>query len=257
MVPAITIVQVVLIGSRAKGAARQDSDLDLVAVVEPPPLDPPWGNDRIAVAKRYLQHRSPLPAVWTDLSVRTIDQMADAGDVFGTVEWMVGRDGVIIHSLAPSRAPRMPRAREEIIAETTAGWLSDSVHKIHAALKRPSARPANSDYARSYEWRAIQHAVLAAFVLHQVPISTKDDPWPDVLRRLCGLLPSQAARIVAGSTARAPTTQDAIEVVRTMMAVLSEVRRVRCLLRPAIRALDVAERSQHGLRGVQFRDATV
>lgn len=81
--------RVVLFGSRARGAANQRSDVDLLVVM-------PDGTDRrkAAVEMHLLLGDLPFPK---DIVVTTPDEIARRGQIVGTVLRSALREGKVVH----------------------------------------------------------------------------------------------------------------------------------------------------------------
>ena len=81
--------QIVLFGSRARGDARKDSDVDLLVVM-------PNGTDQheAEVAMYMALRDAPLPK---DIIVATPDDVKDPRALAGTVLQAALRDGIVLH----------------------------------------------------------------------------------------------------------------------------------------------------------------
>jgi uncharacterized protein len=81
--------RVILFGSRARGDARPDSDVDLLEVM-------PAVDDRraLAIAIRRALAGSALPK---DVIVTTPQEIADRGDLVGTTLQAALREGVVVY----------------------------------------------------------------------------------------------------------------------------------------------------------------
>ena len=79
--------RIILFGSRARGEARPDSDVDLLVVM-------PDGTDetRATIAMHALLHAMPLPK---DIVVTTPDEIARRGHIVGTVLRAALREGTV------------------------------------------------------------------------------------------------------------------------------------------------------------------
>lgn len=81
--------QVILFGSRARGDARPDSDVDLLVVM------PVEGSTREkAIEIRVALHDIPVPK---DVAVATPESFAWRKNVVGTVEWPAAHEGKVLH----------------------------------------------------------------------------------------------------------------------------------------------------------------
>ena len=81
--------RIVLFGSRARGDARPDSDVDLLVVMSD-------GTDetRATIAIHALLHTMPLPK---DVVVSTPSAIAHRGHIKGNVLYEGLREGVVLH----------------------------------------------------------------------------------------------------------------------------------------------------------------
>lgn len=194
--------RVVMIGSRARGTPRPDSDLDLVVIVEIPPGERPWANPEIAAERRRLQGEVGRPPLPTDLWVRTTDRFEECRSVVGGVESLVESEGVDLFSRPMDRAPIVRRPPEQVRIANTCGWLEDGVAALtraRTAGSRPGLRLGTApvaDEALFFAEKAVRCAINALFVKHQVLVS-KQDSLEVVLARLRGLEPPLASLLEA------------------------------------------------------------
>ena len=81
--------RIVLFGSRARGGARPDSDVDLLIVM-------PDGTDqtRATIAMHALLHAMPLPK---DIVVSTPSAISHRGHIRGNVLYEGLHEGVVLH----------------------------------------------------------------------------------------------------------------------------------------------------------------
>ena len=81
--------QVILFGSRARGDARPDSDVDLLVVM------PVEGSTREkAIEIRVALHDIPVPK---DITVVTPEAFHWRRNVVGTLEWPAAHEGRVLH----------------------------------------------------------------------------------------------------------------------------------------------------------------
>lgn len=191
--------RVTMVGSRALGIARAGSDLDLVVLVEPPAARPHWTSGDVLGEKQRLQQAVGPPPVPTDLWLRTTDQFAEARDVFGTVEWMIGSEGVDLYASARERPPVVRRTPDQVRRQSVRAWLMDAAIQLDRAL-RLSTTPGkgrNGAFTEHdpahYAWRSAQRVIVALFVYHQVPVSTRREELGSVFSRLDLIEPAVAA----------------------------------------------------------------
>lgn len=82
--------QIILFGSRARGDARPDSDVDLLVVM------PVEGSTRDkAIDIRVALHDIPVPK---DIAVVTPDSFRRRQNVVGTLEWPAAHEGRVLHA---------------------------------------------------------------------------------------------------------------------------------------------------------------
>ena len=172
--------RVVMIGSRARGDPREDSDFDLVVVVETLLHEGVWGAKEFQSERARIQREFGSPRVPTDLWVRTIDRYEEARRVIGGVEHLIDFEGVEVYRDSLTRSPVVRYAPNEVRRQHTYGWvrhaadtLSKAVHlhntRALAHTRRPQARSENLA-AHSATLRAIN----ALLVWHRI-FGTKRD----------------------------------------------------------------------------------
>lgn len=214
--------RVVMIGSRALGTARKESDLDLVVLEEIPTAAPRWGLREVGIERARLQKAVGVPPIRTDLWVRTMDQYQEGRSVIGGIEHLVDVEGVTVFSRAPSRAPVIRRSPEQVRRDNVIAWIRNALGALDAAVKMESTRAVAAAFPPSIGGSepartAVERALNALLVLHQVRAS-KHMGVEGMLTSLASVDPSAAARITAltGTTAMD---------VRTAHRVLDTVRR--------------------------------
>jgi predicted nucleotidyltransferase len=131
--------RVVLVGSRALGTARADSDLDVVVLVETAESVRPWGTPECAAERDRLQREVGAPPLPTDLWVRTTDQYQEARGVFGSVEAMVDTEGIDLYAEPFQRAPRVRRTPAQVRREYTVGWVTHALRALEEAYARQAS----------------------------------------------------------------------------------------------------------------------
>jgi predicted nucleotidyltransferase len=183
--------RVIMIGSRALGTPRPDSDLDLVVLVEPLPGTPPWRSADSAAARRRLQEElGPMP-VPTEIWVRTTDRYEEARDVVGGVEWLADREGVEVYACALQRPPRLRLSPDQIRRQNVSAWVEHACLALDAAAAGATRAVLgrSEDTAQTGANAVVERALNAVLVAHQVYASKREgaqgmldklsplDPW--------------------------------------------------------------------------------
>jgi predicted nucleotidyltransferase len=209
--------RVVMIGSRAHGGARPDSDLDLVVLVELPAGSEPWNGDHFARAGRELQALLGTQPVKPDVRVRTIDRFAEAKEVPGGVEWLAAHEGVVVYDAPVTLPPTVRASRDDVRRELVSAW----VHHAIAALERfgQFAPPSgDSELAR----RAMERLVAAVLVnSRRVPRFDRDlDSYLRQIPRNAGGIAASLAPAIdeLGTDPRGAAIRAAHEVVTYLSA---------------------------------------
>lgn len=131
------VQMVVMVGSRAEGRARPESDLDLVVVVELPPGSRPWNGDDFVRAGLALQGALGAVRIPVDVRVRTTDRFAEAKEVPGGVEWVAAHEGIVLFERPVKRPPLVRTSKENVARELVSAW----VHHALAALEALEGPP--------------------------------------------------------------------------------------------------------------------
>lgn len=124
--------RVLMIGSRAQGCSRPDSDLDLVVVVELPPDAPPWNGSDFVQAGAQLTAALGRVDVPVDIRVRTTDRFAEARDVPGGVEWVAAREGLSLFEQPLQRPPVIRTPKPEVARQLTSSWIHHALATIES-----------------------------------------------------------------------------------------------------------------------------
>ena len=144
--------KIVMIGSRAEGRARPDSDLDLVVVVELPPNVNPWRGDDFARSGIELQSALGPRPVRVDIRVRTTDRYAEARDVPGGIEWVAAHTGVTVFETPQARTSVVRTPPVNVRRELVSSWMHHTVSALEAfdntSVPRPSGAVANTAIER-------------------------------------------------------------------------------------------------------------
>lgn len=157
------IRRVVLIGSRARGDARPDSDIDLAVIVEPDGM--PWGPRDVAAERLRLQRvldQQHAPPPRAEIFVTTADQFVAGRTIFGGVDWQIETEGVPLYTEAFRRQPVARRTPAQVRNGYAATWVQHALRALEAAYREPDA-------ARV----ALERALVALLVIHGAPASKR------------------------------------------------------------------------------------
>jgi hypothetical protein len=192
-----------MIGSRALGIARPDSDLDLVVLVELPAGARPWGPPERIAERNRIQKAVGVPPISTDLSVRTTDDYHEARGVVGGVEHLVDVEGVEVYMRPLNRRPTIRRTPHQMRRVHAGTWLTHAVDVLVEATAPPAIGPLRADarYSRATSIEsaiaaASERAVTALLVTHQLH-SAKRDGVRAMLAQLHGVDSQTAGEILA------------------------------------------------------------
>jgi predicted nucleotidyltransferase len=152
------VQMVVMVGSRAQGRARAESDLDLVVVVELPPGSRPWNGDDFIRAGRGLEAALGSSAVPLDLRVRTTDRFAEASDVPGGVEWLAAHEGIVLFERAVESPPRIRTSKADVARELVSAWVHHALSALET-FNAPARIPAGLAHA-------VVERLIAAILTH-------------------------------------------------------------------------------------------
>ncbi|MFL5385823.1 MAG: nucleotidyltransferase domain-containing protein [Longimicrobiaceae bacterium] len=218
-----------MIGSRARGSARPDSDLDLVVLLEIPADAAPWGPAEVIAERKRLQQSVPRPPILTDLWVRTTDRYAEARGVIGGIERLVDVEGVDVFSEPLTRAPIVRRTPDQVRREHVSAWIEHALWALEgtaamesATVARPVApgQPRTADEASRI---CAERAVNALLVFHQVE-ARKGDGLTGMIERLSKCDPGCAAHLGKLFPDEESPTTAARRLVSEVMRRLSEDR---------------------------------
>jgi hypothetical protein len=233
------VQRVVLIGSRARGTARPDSDLDLVVLVELPSDASPWGPADVIAERKRIQHRIPAPPVSADLWVRTTDRYAEARGVIGGVERLVDTEGVEVYSRPQQRAPVVRRTLDQVRRELVSTWVEHTLAALEGTLAMESNRaprppvPGQPKSAQDAAHVCAERAANALLVLHQTGAG-KGAELPPLVARLGEADRRRVAGwLSAGSQSKETPSRQARRVVGEMLRRLQEDRGMRAYLGPS------------------------
>jgi predicted nucleotidyltransferase len=215
--------RVVLIGSRARGTARVDSDMDLVVLVEPPEEHPAWGPAEVIAERARIFRQVGLMPHPTELWVRTTDRYEEARSVIGGVERLVDEEGVDLYSRQVDRLPTTRCTPDEVRKQHVSAWMEHALTAFEGTLEMRTApassgrdphEPRTADEAARI---CAARAVNALLVFHQLAgskaaglsgmlalLTTRDRVTAARLQRsIAGeRRPVQLARLVVGTVLR-------------------------------------------------------
>lgn len=231
------ICRIVLVGSRAHGTARPNSDLDLVVLVEPPVGAKPWGTAECRAERDRIARQLSPPGVKVELWVRTTDQYEEARRIECSFEWRVEPEGVEIYRQTIQRRAAATRPVEIVRREHVFAWISHAVRALDAALDAERKEVIGSEAASQFSPLASQfparaaaiRAVTALLVLHRIHAS-KQDGLDAMLQRLALPDPHAAARIRSHLTHEALSAPTAHRIVQEVVYELSRDERWRRVL---------------------------
>jgi len=242
--------RVVMIGSRAGGYARADSDLDLVAIVELPTTARPWNGSDADAERDRIQAALGLPPISTDLTVRSAEQFEEARSIIGGVERLVETEGIDVYLEPFERPARARRSREDVRAALVRAWVEAASNSItsgvrdmrsgssgDASVKKTTlailpgvsesegvlrfvVRPTigKRDPA-SYLSRAIRQAITVLEVLYQVE-AAKHDTVKSVLAKLDAFCPSVTRDLRRTIEAQGASLRGAQSILQLVLSVL-------------------------------------
>lgn len=88
---AYDVQKIIVFGSRARGDYREDSDIDIFVVAPGA-----YGTDRSEIAVKIGSSLYGIP-ISKDLFVEDAQTFDNAAEIFGSPEYMIEREGVIIY----------------------------------------------------------------------------------------------------------------------------------------------------------------
>lgn len=229
------IRRVVLYGSHASGRSGPGSDVDIAVFVEPPP-GVVWGSRDLRAERERLR---PLcnaaaaaalgPRVRVDLSVRTLDQDAEARDVVGGVEHWAATTGVVLYARAPDRLPVVRRPPSQVVRDHTRMWVAYAVRTLqYAEAARARVRGRDSADVRTAVILAVRRACLAVCAYRQVADNgaggwptPKRAPLSATVARMASAAPALAAELTSMLTVTSPSPEVGRRVIARVIAYLS------------------------------------
>jgi HEPN domain-containing protein/predicted nucleotidyltransferase len=122
----ISLELILLFGSRATGGAREDSDYDLMIVLRD-------GSD-LERGRRDAYDALHAIGAQVDVLVRSVSDYQRRQTDPGFLDWLVSREGVLLHSsgAVPQRSPGPARVREES-REGLRAWIERAAEDFRAA----------------------------------------------------------------------------------------------------------------------------
>jgi hypothetical protein len=216
------IRRVVLIGSRARGAAQPASDLDLVVLVELPHGSRAWGPAESLAERDRIQRAVGVPPITTDLSVRTTDHYHEARQVVGGVEHLVDLEGVEVYSHPLSNPPTIRRMPAQVRWEHAGTWITHSTAVLEVATSvRGDCGDAYAARLTSAAHASAMRAITALLVTHQL-FSSKRDGIRAMLAQLGCVDAKSAQELRAILELADPPFQKAQAVLRLVVQRLGE-----------------------------------
>jgi predicted nucleotidyltransferase len=235
--------RVVMIGSRARGCPRPDSDLDLVVLVEIPREAAPWGPAEVIAERKRIQRQLPPPSVLTDLWVRTTDRYEEARGVIGGVERLVDVEGVDVFSEALTRPPLVRRTPDQVRREHVSAWIEHALWALEgtaameAAAVPPRAAPGHPRTVGEASRVCAERAVNALLVFHQIEAG-KGNGFAGMIARLATCDRACASRMENLFSSSDKPTAAARRVVSEVIRRLAQDRVMLPYLAPSRARLD-------------------
>lgn len=220
--------RVVMIGSRALGRARPNSDLDLLVLVELPAGAAPWGSAECIAERERIVRQLPRCPLKVELWVRTMEQYAECRRVECSLDWRVEAEGVEVYQRPVERGSIARRPDWMVRRENAFGWIAHAVRALDAAVALANSAAFQSSDTQLTVVEQSQHparsaavrAITALLVMHRIHAS-KHDELDFMLTRLAAKAPECAGRIRARLKSPRLTARDAYGVVQEVVRELS------------------------------------
>lgn len=222
--------RVILIGSRARGTARPDSDLDLVVLVEIPKSAAPWTQiDARAEAGRITDGLGALP-MRVDLTVRTTDRYKEACNVVGGLEWAAAHEGLVVFHAPFSRPPIVRISPQNVRREHVSTW----VHHALAALE--AFDRTDHGWTPQRLGLAVFERLCTALLVRHGNLPDFQHGLPAMLSQLVPLEPIMAATLQALLVTSAQPRQSALTAAHAVHShLLRDPQQARVLVKTASR----------------------
>lgn len=219
--------KIILFGSRARGDARPDSDVDLLVVM--PVKKSKWET------KWAIHQALPPTPVSVDVIVTTPEDFAWRKDVVGTIEWPAAREGkVLVNNSLPleKEMSLMPHPDLAVIREWIAKAENDLLNAVHT-LKLGEQCP--TDTVCFHAQQCVEKYLKAFLVFRVTSFSKTHDIHdlrallppklrPKIDKKTQDLLTGYAAAIRYPEGAREIPLKEARQAVATARRVRREVR---------------------------------
>jgi|GEM_PF-2242899 len=171
--------RIVMIGSRALGTARPNSDLDLVVLIEIPLSAGPWREDEIAAERARLYQRVGTLPFDLDIGLRTTDHYEEAHRVVGGPEHLAATHGIPTYSRLPERSPVVTRTPDQVRFDNVNTWIKHSLLAVNRAVAVENARELNSTGSMprrdpgALARTAVERALNAVLVFHGIHVEKR------------------------------------------------------------------------------------
>ena len=151
---------VLLFGSRARGTARHDSDVDLMIVVRDPEL--------VESARRAAHEVLSAQSVWADVLACSVEDYTRRQHDPGCMDFMIAREGVVLYTTGSVPQRTADRVRESRPSEEgVALWLERAASDLRIAeLSLASANP-SIDAICFHAHAAVEKWLKALIVVHR------------------------------------------------------------------------------------------
>ena len=163
-------VQIILFGSRARGDHREDSDVDLLVVLDE--------LEDYSALRREIERALDCTKTRRDVKLATPTEVVRKATVAGTIERAAMVEGKTLHV----------RGRGDPVSETVLQWLEMSRRDIRGAHNQMAADPTEPALACFHAQQSAEKSLKAALVAERIdPLRTHD------LNELRNLLPEDWA----------------------------------------------------------------